>query len=158
MQHSAQDFDEEFPRALLNATGLAFARTRHVQDERHGIFRGEELSKPAPDLPRRVLFTQAHHEMRTHELLAEIPGLERSARQRISVRDDQRRMRIDDIAPCPSDLRELKRARDSRLLFDKHLKEHRRDITQYGSAIALHIQETLTAPAKQGTISVRRKF
>ena len=29
MQHSAQDIGEEFPRALLNAVGLAFARTRH---------------------------------------------------------------------------------------------------------------------------------
>ena len=62
MRHSAQDFGEEFPRALPNATGLAFTRTSHVQDERHGMFRGEELSKPTPDPPRRVLFP-AHHEI-----------------------------------------------------------------------------------------------
>ena len=38
MQHSAQDFGEEFPRSLLNATGLAFARTRHVQlSSQYGI-------------------------------------------------------------------------------------------------------------------------
>ena len=41
MRHPAKDFGEEFPSALLNAAGLAFARTRHVQDERHGMFRGE---------------------------------------------------------------------------------------------------------------------
>ena len=58
MQHSTQDFGEEFPRALPNATSLAFARTHHVQDERHGMFRGEELSEPTPDLPRRVLLNQ----------------------------------------------------------------------------------------------------
>ena len=44
------------------------------------------------------------------------------------------------------------------LAFDKHLKEYRRDIAQYDSANALHIQEALTAPAKLETISAHRKF
>ena len=39
--------------------------------------------------------------MRPHQLLAELPRLERPARDRITVREDQRRMGVRDISPRP---------------------------------------------------------
>ena len=45
-QHPAQYLGDEVAGMGLNTGGLAFARTGYVEDERHGMLGGKELSKP----------------------------------------------------------------------------------------------------------------